>query len=159
MAGGGGGEQELNLVPYLDIMVNLIMFLLLITANIVELKEAPVLAPKYVPPSQGGASDPNAAPNLTVLISAKGFGVLSAGGREVPPADIPMVGGKYDYARLTSTLKDYKEQYEPSENLTLVPEAKTQYRVVVETMDAARGDKKTGPIFPGVTLATAVGVK
>ena len=158
MAGGGGGEQEINLVPYLDIMVNLIMFMLVITASIVDLKEAPVLAPRYVPPSQGGAQDPNAQPNLTVLVSTKGFGVFGAGGKEIPPADVPLSGGKYDYAKLTNVLREYKKDYNPTENLTIVPEAKIPYRVVVETMDAARGNKG-GEIFVGVTLATAVGFK
>jgi len=54
MAGGGGGEGDLNLVPYMDIMVNLIMFMLVVTAYLVELREAPVLAPQYS--SGGGGS-------------------------------------------------------------------------------------------------------
>ena len=45
MAGGGGGTEELNLVPYLDIMVNLIMFMVVVTAYLVQLKEAPIMAP------------------------------------------------------------------------------------------------------------------
>lgn len=159
MAGGGGGEQELNLVPYLDIMVNLIMFLLLITANIVELKEAPVLAPRYVPNGGAAKNDPTAQPNLTVLVSARGFGVFGSGGPEIPATDIPTVDGSYDYARLTTELRNYRDNYNPSNNLTLVPESTIPYRVVVETMDAAREDDKGKSLFPGVTLATAVGFK
>ncbi len=157
MAGGGGGETDLNLVPYLDIMVNLIMFMLVITANIVELRESPVLAPRYVP-GGGSQPDPNAPPNMTVLVSSKGFGVFGSGGTEVPATDIPMVGGAYDYQKLSTELRKYRKTYKPSDNLTIVPESSISYRVVVETMDAAREDSR-GPLFPGVTLAAAVGFK
>ena len=46
--------------------------------------------------------------------------------------------GTYEIAALTKELRRYKSTYNPADNLTVVPEGMIPYRVVVETMDAAR---------------------
>lgn len=156
MAGGGGGEQDLNLVPYMDIMVNLIMFMLVVTAYIIELREAPVLAPSYGGPTDGGAQQEKPKPYLTVAISTKGFGVL--GSADIPAAELGRTGDKYPYRELTETLRNYKNQYTVAENLVLTADASVPYSVLVATMDAARSDAD-GALFPGVTLGLAVAGK
>lgn len=156
MAGGGGGEQDLNLVPYMDIMVNLIMFMLVVTAYIIELREAPVLAPSY-DGGGGGASQEKPKPYITVAISTRGFGILGSGG-DVPAAEIPRAGDKYPYRELTELLRNYKNQYSVAENLVLTADASVPYSVLVSTMDAARSDAD-GALFPGVTLGLAVAGK
>lgn len=55
MAGGGGGEGEINLVPYMDIMLNLVMFMLVITVQ--DFQMAEILTPASRASSAGaGAS-------------------------------------------------------------------------------------------------------
>lgn len=153
MAGGGGGEADLNLVPYMDIMVNLIMFMIVVTAYIVELREAPVLAPSY---QSGGASasSEKAKPYLMVGISTKSFALLGSTDA-VPAAELPLEGSKYPYKELAQTLRRYKTEYSPTENLVISADKSVPYSVVIATMDAARSDSQ-GPLFPGVTLGLAV---
>ncbi len=153
MAGGGGGEQDLNLVPYMDIMVNLIMFMLVVTAYIIELREAPVLAPSYTP-GTGSASQEKPKPYLSVAISTKGFAILGST-PEVRAAELPLEGDKYPYQELTQALRSYKSEYTLAENLVVTADGAVPYKTLVATMDAARSDT-SGPLFPGVTLGLAV---
>lgn len=92
MAGGGGGTEELNLVPYLDVMVNLIIFMITVTAYIVQLKEAPVLAPAY---GGGGSAGGDQKPFLTLVIPSRGFGILSSDDTKVAGSELPKEGGNY----------------------------------------------------------------
>ncbi len=153
MAGGGGGEQDLNLVPYLDIMVNLIMFMLTVTAYLVELREAPVLVPAYSNTGGGGSTEKQKA-YLTVAISTKSYAILGST-EEIPANELVKEGGAYPLARLTETLREYRSQYELGETLILTADGTVPYNVLIATMDAARSDGK-GPLFPGITLAQAV---
>ena len=75
---------ELNLVPYLDILINTIIFLLATTASVVALANINVNAPRY----EGGVAADSATEeeeqkpklNLTVAISVKGYVVAGSGG-------------------------------------------------------------------------------
>jgi len=153
MAGGGGGEQELNLVPYLDIMVNLIIFLLVITAYIVEMRQAPVLVPGPPGPGTTGGEPPKAF--LTLAVTSKGFAVLGSENSNVPAAQFDNTGGAYPFDKLTALMRQYHDSYELADNLVVAADRTVPYRVVVEVMDAVREDEK-GKIFPNVTLAVAV---
>jgi biopolymer transport protein ExbD len=152
---GGSGESDLNLVPYMDIMVNLIMFMLVVTAYIVELREAPVIAPSYGG-SDGGGAQEKPKPHLTVAITSRGFGILSSSAEEVPGNEIARSSDQYAYRELTAMLRDYKNRYELMDTLNITPDASVPYAVLVSTMDAARSDA-SGPLFPDVTLGLAVG--
>ena len=149
---GGGGEGEINLVPYLDIMVNLIMFMLTVTAYIVDLREAPVLAPAY---GAGGAGASEAQkPFVNVSITTKrSFAVLLSSG-EAPQELLPE-NGEYPLATLTRRLREVKGAFDVSENLVLTADPSVPYSVVIATMDAVREDSR-GSLFPGVTLSVAV---
>lgn len=152
MAGGGGGEGDLNLVPYLDIMVNLIMFMLTVTAYIVDLREAPVLAPAYAAGAAGAGQ--NQKPFVNVSITTQNsFAVLLSSGEAAQ--ELTAEGGKYPYATLTTRLRELKSTMEVSENLVLTADPSVPYAVVIGTMDAVRADTQ-GPLFPGVTLSVAV---
>lgn len=148
---GGGGEGEINLVPYLDIMVNLIMFMLVVTAYIVDLREAPVLPPAY---NRGGGESAEQEAFVSVSISTAGSFAVLLSNNEVP-LELPSENGKYPYGALTRRLRELRSNTELSDNLVVVPDLTVPYSVVVSTMDAVRRDEK-GPLFPGVTLATAV---
>lgn len=156
MAGGGGGESELNLVPYLDIMINLVMFLLTVTASIVELREAPVLVPTLV---SGPSSDPSEVDKkgyLVVTVSQRGLAVATSYG--APPSDLPRGPGGLPFADLTRVLRQYKDaataEGQPGlkDALQVVADSSTPYKEVVATMDASRKDAQ-GDLFPGIQLA------
>src|SRR5580692_7470569 len=70
---------ELNIVPYLDIMMNLIMFMLLTMTALITLGVLNVTAPSYGPSASAGDSDKNKL-TLTVAITRQGFFVAGTGG-------------------------------------------------------------------------------
>src|SRR3954471_11144719 len=72
---------ELNIVPYLDILMNLIIFMLLSMTGLAAFGILNVNAPNYGGPSAGAVADPADAPKLllTVRISKKGHFVAGAG--------------------------------------------------------------------------------
>src|SRR5215208_2090630 len=105
---------ELNIVPYLDIVTNLVVFMLLSMTGLVTLGVVNVSAPRI-----GGGDAAAHAPGetqprllLTVAISRNGFHLAGAAG--VPGADATSVDparaatvplradGTYDYPALTA---------------------------------------------------------
>ena len=85
---------EINLVPYLDIVTNTVIFMLATTATAVALANINVQAPRYSPPSATASSDTPDDPsekkeklNLTIAISNRGFIVAGAGGVMKAPDD------------------------------------------------------------------------
>jgi biopolymer transport protein TolR len=150
---GGGGEGELNLVPYLDIMLNLIMFLLVVTAYIVELKEAPVLVPTLTGDPGLSPTDVEKKGFLTVTVSPRALSVICSL-ESVPPSELLRKGKTLPYSDLTRVLRQYKESQTLEDALQIVADPSTPYSEVVATMDAARSDAK-GDLFPGIQLALA----
>ena len=146
---------ELNIVPYLDIMVNLTMFMLISMTSVIQFGILNVAAPSYGPAAAGVAQAPKKELLLTVAISAKGFFVAGSGGvlgvttdPKAPPPDpktasptIPLGGdGKYDYYALTRKMVDIKDKFPNESRVILMADPKISYEVVIQTMDAIRED-------------------
>lgn len=166
---------ELNIVPYLDILMNLVIFLLISITGLASFGILNVNAPSYGGPS-AGASDANNQPQqiLSVLISKKGYyiagsgGVLGQAGAEGQPAPsaepdlaapptIPIkADGSYDMAGLTEHMKAIKshQDFQNQSKVLLGAEADVAYEHLIGAMDAIRetGDRKL--LFPDVTLVT-----
>ena len=75
----------LNLVPYLDILVNTIIFLLATSASALALANINVNAPRYEGGPASAQTDTDSSEdkpklNLTVAISVKGYVVAGSGG-------------------------------------------------------------------------------
>ena len=95
---------ELNIVPFLDIIMNVLMFVL---ATVSVTFTATI---DTFPPRAGGSSArPPSTPTLgfSVLISGDGFGLKASGGNVAPGCNgtgsglaIPKVNSEYDYASL-----------------------------------------------------------
>lgn len=162
---------ELNIVPYLDIMMNLIMFMLLSMTGLAAFGILNVNAPNYGGPSAGVSPENPDQPKLllSVLISKKGFFVAGAGavlgqdtaqgqataGAEGEPTVPKRPDGTYDFPSLNSKMVQIKAAF-PSETKVIVgAEADIQYEVLIDTMDAIRetasADRKL--LFVDVTLA------
>ena len=75
---------ELNLVPYLDIVTNVVIFLLATVSSAIALGNINVSAPRYSDPATASSSsdpeDNKPKLNLTVAVSNTGFIVGGAGG-------------------------------------------------------------------------------
>lgn len=155
---GGSGEDDLNLVPYMDILVNLLVFLLAAVAMAQELREVPVLTPAIGGGGKGSSEQQEKQkPFLTAAITSKGIAVLSSAPEQIPGGEYLKDGtGRYPLDSFKASLRqEYKDKYaDLAENLVLVADANIPYKVVMEVMDAARTDGE-GDLFPQVTLAKA----
>ena len=160
MAGGGGGSEELNLVPYLDIMVNLIMFLITVTAYLAEMRQVPVLTPGEAP-SGPTCPNPPCEPDppkvfLTVALTERTIAIVSSDQGKIPASQVDKTGSEYPYATLTVKMREYRTNYpDLAETVMLIADKPIPYSAIISTMDALRSDSR-GDLFPGVTLGVAV---
>lgn len=164
---------ELNIVPYLDIMVNLIMFMLVTITTSISLSVLGVSAPKYNQQVGGGpTTPPKPELQLTVFISMKGFYISARGGyigsdgqplaKGAPRPETPTIerrGDDYDFARLTDMVAKFKEENPTESRVILVADYRVPYDTVIKSMDALRareanGGKETKELFPDVFLGT-----
>ena len=147
---------ELNIVPYLDIVTNLVLFMLLSMTGLLAFGVVNVSAPRI------GAEAQPAAENqprllLTVAISRKGFYVAASGGvlggppdpqasdRTRPPTVPLRPDGRYDYAALTEEMARIKDRNPNETNLVLSADEDIPYDVLVQTMDACREQRIQKP--------------
>jgi biopolymer transport protein ExbD len=158
---------ELNIVPYLDILMNLIMFMLLSITGLAAYGILNVNAPNYGGPSTQMTEEGDKPKLLlSVLISKKGFYVAATGGvvgqqqqaqanpAEAPPSIPKKADGSYDYTALTESMVNVKKEF-PSESKVIVgAEGDIPYEVLVLTMDAIRETpgRERKLLFTDVTL-------
>jgi biopolymer transport protein ExbD len=159
---------ELNIVPYLDIMMNLIMFMLLTMTALITLGVLNVTAPSY---GAAGAGDANGPKNivLTVAISHKGFfvaatggvlpGVAAGGTAGADQPTIPLKGNDFDFEALTQKMIAIKQAFKDNTKIILTADADLPYRDLILTMDAVReytGSDGKHPLFFDVSLSAGV---
>lgn len=138
---------ELNVVPYLDILMNLIIFMLLSMAGLATFGMVNVSAPEIAPPR----GDPH-RPTLTLLVAVArtGFFVESSGDRvEIPRG----ADGHYDFEALTSRMQDLKARFPDENKVIIAADADVDYEALVATVDATRETVDRKRLFPEVTLA------
>lgn len=161
---------ELNIVPYLDILVNLIMFLLVTQATLVSLGLIDVTAPSYsvAGPGQQKEQEEGKSLRLTIGISQDGFYVAAKGG--VLPGEVETTGeitadgvtkqaptvpkradGSFDFAGLTVKLRTIKTAFPKAESIFVAADDNIPYEILVKTLDASREDAR-GPLFPAVAF-------
>jgi biopolymer transport protein ExbD len=150
---------ELNLVPYMDIVTNIIIFLLASVVNQVSLANINVSVPSI---SQGPGDGSNAPPpekpplNLTVSVGATGFTIAASGG--VLPIVPKLPNGQYDYKTLTTKLKEIKSAPDNADETkaNFNADSTISYDVVVATLDAMRITDEGKVLFPDVAFAAGI---
>ncbi len=139
---------ELNIVPYLDVVVNLVMFMLLSMTGLITLGVLNVSAPRIGGEGSVAAAQ-EAGPRLllTVAVGKQGFYVAGAGGVLGPsgapdltrPPTIPLRDdGAYDFAALSAQLSAIKERFPSETQVILTADGSVVYDVLIKTMDACR---------------------
>ena len=149
---------EINLVPYMDIVTNIIIFLLASVVNQVALGNINVTVPTI---SSGGGSSADQPPpekpplNLTVSVGATGFTVAASGG--VLPIIPKLPNGQYNYPGLTTKLKEIKSNPDNATETkaNFNADASTPYDVVIATLDAMRRTDSGDDLFPQVSFGVA----
>jgi biopolymer transport protein TolR len=157
--------KELNLVPYLDIVTNIIMFMLMTTTTLGAIGVINVASPKIggPPPDQQGRGKDEAPPlNLSVFVTDKGFtvaatgGVLGGGSTAEPdkkagptiPKNVSAAACKemkqkeeapcYDYTALTKKMQEIKKIFPLETKIMFAADSEIPYYVIVNVMDATR---------------------
>jgi biopolymer transport protein ExbD len=151
---------ELNLVPYMDIVTNIIIFLLASVVNQVSLANINVTVPSI---SSGSSADqnPDEPPpkpplNLTVSVGASGFTIAAAGG--VLPIVAKLPNGQYDFKTLTVKLQEIKSAPDNATETkaNFSADAGIPYDIVVATLDAMRITAEGKILFPDVAFAAGI---
>jgi len=149
---------EINLVPYMDIVTNIIIFLLASVVNQVSLGNINVSVPTLA--SGASAADPEVPPkpplNLTVSVGATGFTVAASGG--VLPVIPKLPNGQYDYNGLTAKLVEIKSAPDNAEETkaNFNADGSIPYDIVVATLDAMRQNDAGKVLFPDVAFAAGI---
>jgi biopolymer transport protein TolR len=81
----GSKPVDLNLIPYLDIVINIIMFMLLTSTGLLQIGMINVNAPRIADSMETGGGQPETPPpekqiNLTVGITYQGLFIAGVGG-------------------------------------------------------------------------------
>jgi biopolymer transport protein ExbD len=151
---------ELNIVPFLDIITNVLMFVL---ATISVTFTATI---DTFPPRAGGGRPPDKPTlGLTVLVVPDGFSMKARGGNVAPGCQdtgpgiaIPKKDGDYDYEGLKACAQKLKAaavEFKDEMGVTISANPQIPYQVVISTMDAVRKNGDGEDMFPEVTFGVA----
>lgn len=155
----GGGE--INIVPFLDIVTNVLMFVL---ATISVTFTATI---DTNPPRAGSGARAPTTPTLglTVLVVPDGFSLKAKGGNVAPGCNdtgpgiaIPKKDNDFDYAALkacAAKLKASSSDFKDEVGVTILANPPIPYQVVISTMDACRKNEGGDDLFPEVTFGVA----
>lgn len=162
LAARQGGDEaaqgELNITPFLDVVVNLVLFLLATTAAVLSTTELEVRLPSY------GRGDP-AGLRLSVTLTDRGAvvstreGVLGPGCTAPGPrgsvAVAPAADGGLDAAALAACAATLHARSPADRSVILAADPLVPYAEVVAAMDALRGPAEA-PAFRDVLLSAGV---
>ena len=139
---------ELNVVPFLDIITNILIFVL---ATVAVTFTSTI---ETTPPAIGGGGIrkdiKSAALNMTVLVVGEGFSLKAAGGNVAtgcngvgPGVAIPKKNGHYDYEGLNqcaAKLKASSPDFADEETVSITANPGVEYQIIIGVMDALRRD-------------------
>lgn len=153
---------ELNIVPFLDIVTNVLMFVL---ATVSVTFTATI---DTSPPRAGGAGRAPTTPtlSLTVLIVPDGFSLKARGGNVAPGCNDTGPGiaipkkpdGKYDTEGLkacATKLKAAAPEFKDENSVTISANPPIPYQVVIDAMDAMRKSPTGDDLFTEVNFGIA----
>ena len=156
---------ELNIVPFLDIVVNLIMFLLVATMSIIAVFQIESQLPDYRRGVGSRAANREATLNLSVTIVPNGVIVSGSGGKLAPGCrdtasgaviTVPKLpSGQYDWQGLTDCAAYVKQEFQEERQVIVSADPLIEYQHLVQAMDALR-NKDTEELFPEVLISAGV---
>lgn len=151
---------ELNVVPFLDIITNVLMFVL---ATVAITFTATIESSPPRNAIQRGPSDH--ALGLAVIVVRDGFSLKARGGNVAPGCDdtgaglaVPKRGIDYDYAGLkacASKIKGAVGDRSDERDVVISASPDVPYDVVIATLDAVRRTEAGTELFPNVTFGVA----
>jgi biopolymer transport protein TolR len=157
---------ELNIIPFLDIVVNLIMFLLATSEYVLLISQIHSDLPQIARGRARTQEEVTTPLNLNVTVTENGVLVSGSGGKLAPgctsidPAGsrsitVALKGKSYDWPALGECAAKIKGQFTGEDTVTVSADPQIQYEHLVAAMDAVRG--KTGSeLFPKVLVSVGV---
>jgi biopolymer transport protein ExbD len=135
-------EVYLNLTPLMDVMSNILFFLLAaFGATLVAV--LPTSIPTRGDPSENASAQEEKV-TITVRADAQGL-TLALDSPHVDPSVLKPFSGRfgrtdkgYDFASFTQAVKRIKEKWPESRTMVLVPDDGFRFEQIVKVMDAAR---------------------
>ena len=144
---------EINIVPFLDIIMNVLMFVLA-TIAVTFMTTLDVASPKA---GRGGGRDAQQNTlSLTVIVVPGGYSIKAKGGNVGPGCTDMGAGlavpkkfdGTYDHDKLTacaSMLKHSNEDFADETSVSITGNPEITYATIIDTIDALRHEPSTGP--------------
>lgn len=155
MAGGGmaapskGGKKPLdltlNLVPFIDLLITNICFLL-ITAVWTQLARINVSQKGQGQSANTEEQPPEARLKLTILVEEDGYTLIAGPER----LNVPKQGAHYDTEKLASHLREVKGRLPEKTDVTVASEDGVRYEFLIQAMDVALAER-----FPDIQLSDA----
>jgi biopolymer transport protein TolR len=149
--------HELNLVPYLDIMVNLVLFMLVTITSFLSFTMLNASIP-LLAPDTGQAAEAMKKEELLLMVRVTKEGFLVdpnvQGGAKRPARALGKQGGQFDFDSLRKTAAELKGPFPNETRVLIAAEPGIIYNDIILTMDSLR---ETVPgredLFPDVTLS------
>jgi biopolymer transport protein ExbD len=146
-SGGHGGKKsvdsEIPLIPFIDLLLCCVMFLL-VTAVWNQLAK---LNANQQQPGQQAPNEPPPEEKVKVIlqVQASGFVLASTAGDRI---EVPKTGDQYDMEGLREKLQERKRLDPNRKDLVVAPEDGVRYDDVVASMDMVVGEG-----FPDMSLS------
>lgn len=152
--------KEINVVPFLDIITNVLMFVLATLA---------VTFTASIDVNPGRPTGPREANTkslgLSVIVVNDGFSMKANGGNVATGCEtvgsglaVPKRDGHYDYAALrdcAAKLKASSPSFASEQQVTVTANPEVPYQTVVSTFDALRKSNDGQELFPEVAFGVA----
>ena len=157
---------ELNIIPFLDIVVNLIMFLLATSEFVLLISQVESDLPRIAHGRSKNSDQVQTPLNLNVTVTEAGVLVSGSGGKLAPGCvgidptgsrlvTVPRKGKDFDWPGLTDCAVKVKSQFKAEDTVTVSADPQIQYDAVVAAMDAVR-QKGSEELFPKVMISVGV---
>jgi len=154
---------ELNIVPFLDIVMNILIFVL---ATVAVTFTATIDTSPPASKSAGVRTEvPSQALNLSVLIASEGFSLKASGGNIAPGCNdvgaglaVPKVNGNYDFATLKTCathLKGSNADFADETAATISANNGVDFQTIVGVMDALRETPAGDALFENIQFGVA----
>jgi len=146
-----GGDNDINLVPYMDILLNLIIFMIFVTQSVGSLHQIPVVAPEESGSGAGGAPEQPKPYLMANLREGKAAVFLTNN-----PANAMVFDLATERAQLSAQVEELSKTPNIERRVDLVASAATPMSQVIAFMDVVQNKKLgtdgEGP-FPAVVFA------
>ncbi|MBI3608210.1 MAG: biopolymer transporter ExbD [Nitrospirae bacterium] len=140
-------DVSLNLIPYMDLMVVLIPFLL---TGVVFSKLA--ILDLKLPVSSAAAPAAAEAKEPFRLIVTLQQDAVTVRGSGLSVIRVPLQNGQYDLGGLATTLQQVKASYPQEKSLILLSEPDIPYEFLVAVMDVCREGPSSQELFPDISI-------